>query len=71
MISLKVTITEFLNIIARMKGTSYRDHTIVRHAGGSDVVIEYPEGRKEIVSAGRLRLMTQHLKNRMPTARIA
>ena len=56
------SINEYMEALTGSHGNNYRDQTNVRHTGGSDVVIEYPEGSKAIVSIGRLRLMTKHLR---------
>ena len=58
------TISEYLNSVAEVHGPAYRNLTSIRHAGGSDVIIEFPEGHKSSVSLGRLRLMSRQLQKK-------
>lgn len=65
------TMNEFLDALAAHQGDDYRRRTKLRYAQGSEVVIEYPEGHKTIVSLGNLQLMTEHLKHQPPQRKAA
>ena len=56
------SIAEYLDALAKIHGQAYSGRTVVRHTGGADVVIAYPNGHKTIINIGRLRLMTEHLR---------
>lgn len=60
--SVSKTIENYLEAVEQVHGKAHRDQTRIHHAGGSDVVVQYPEGHRAIVGLGQLELMTEHLQ---------
>ena len=52
----------YLEAVALAFGQDYRARTRVRSTGGSDMVIEYPDGHKSIVNLEMLNLRSKYLK---------
>jgi len=56
------TISEYLDAVARRHGEEVRRGTTIKHCGGSQVVLKAPnESQGQLVSVGRLRLMTEKI----------
>jgi len=59
---IKLAIADYLSALAEAHGQGHASCTHVRHAGGSNFVIESSDGTRRIVDIGSLRLMSQRLK---------
>jgi len=59
--SIQSAIDGYRAALEAVHGPEYASRMQVSHAGGADVVLQYPEGHRTIVSIGHLELMTDHL----------
>jgi len=64
--SIQNAIDEYRTALEAVHGPEYAGRTKLRYAGGADVVMEYPEGHRAIISIGHLELMTEHLQQITP-----
>lgn len=62
MLGVEKAIDGYLEAVALAFGQDYRARTRVRPTDSSDVVIEHPDGHKNIVSLEMLNLRSKYLK---------
>lgn len=54
-------VRDYLDAVETVHGSAFREAVKVRHTGGANVVIEFPDGKRTLVGLDRLNMMTRLL----------